>query len=381
MEKKIDSRKIREHNRRLIYHDISRRGPLTRQEIVSALSISLPTVNKNLEELMQGGWVKTASLITGTGGRNALSYQAVYDARLALGVSLTGHHINVICMDLGGNILSFKRTRIAFDLSSKSYLKKIGELVAQAGEEGGVTKEKLLGMGVSLPGLLSKDHRKVVYGKTFGFTGITAGEICAYSPYPGELFHDTYTSGYAESRAAPQIKNAFYLILGASVGGALIRGGSVYEGESGKAGEIGHILADKSPNAKTCYCGKKGCFDTLCRAGELDAYTDGNLEEFFERLKEGDGEAKARWERYSAHLAVAVSNLHLIFDMPVIIGGYVGMYMGDRIEDLRRRVDGLNPFGDSASDYVLSCASSLEPIAVGAAQIYIDRFLKESSFE
>ncbi len=300
---------------------------------------------------------------------------------MAVGVSLTGHHINVISMDLKGTVLTFERMRRQFDLGCDDYIHSFSEMVKEVLKKDGITGANCLGVGISLPGLLSEDHKKVIYGKTFGFTGVTYEEITRYLKMPGQLFHDTYTSGYAEARARKDIKNAFYLILGVSVGGAVIVGRRVYEGDSGKAGEIGHILADRRPTAKRCYCGRKGCFDTLCRSSELDSYTDGNLEAFFQKLSEGDEGAEKRWKDYAKNLAVAVNNVHLLFDMPVILGGYVGMYMKEHIRDIRGYVDAFNPFGEEAEKYVLSCCSRLEPIAEGSARVYIDQFLENSSFE
>ncbi len=67
MVKKIDSRNIRENNRKLIYHYIMKNGPVSRQDIVSGLHVSLPTVTRNLESLMEGNWIQTAEAITNTG--------------------------------------------------------------------------------------------------------------------------------------------------------------------------------------------------------------------------------------------------------------------------------------------------------------------------
>ena len=56
------------------------------------------------------------------------------------------------------------------------------------------------------------------------------------------------------------------------------------------------------------------CFDTVCRAGKLDEYTNGNLEEFFHRLGAGDERAAALWDVYLDHLASAIYNIRILFD-------------------------------------------------------------------
>ena len=46
---------------------------------------------------------------------------------------------------------------------------------------------------------------------------------------------------------------------------------AIYEGNTHKGGEIGH-LAVVPEGGELCYCGMRGCFDTVCRAGKLAGY-------------------------------------------------------------------------------------------------------------
>lgn len=120
---------------------------------------------------------------------------------------------------------------------------------------------------------------------------------------------------------------------------------------------------------------KAGCFDTVCRAGRLTGYTDGSVEEFFRLLEEGDETAKRLWDEYLDHLTMAIHNVRMLFDGMVILGGYVGAYAGRYMDDICRRVDERNPFGDRAKDYLVECRYKVEASAAGAALFYIDEFL------
>ena len=53
------------------------------------------------------------------------------------------------------------------------------------------------------------------------------------------------------------------------------------------------------------------------------------MEDFFERLHEGELEAMALWEQYASYLAIAVNNIHMVLDCDVVLGGYVGSCMGE----------------------------------------------------
>ena len=172
-----------------------------------------------------------------------------------------------------------------------------------------------------------------------------------------------------------QVKNAFYISLSNSIGGAMIIDNAIYEGDSLKGGEIGHMTVVPE-GGELCYCGKRGCFDTLCRASNLDCYTNGNLEEFFRLLGNGDKGASELWEKYLDNLSLSIHNIRILFDGTVILGGYVGAYIGDYMEELNRRVDDRNPFGDKAENYLRACRYKVEATAAGGAIFFVDHFLE-----
>ncbi|MFR7440873.1 MAG: hypothetical protein ACLUUG_06205 [Lachnospiraceae bacterium] len=97
------------------------------------------------------------------------------------------------------------------------------------------------------------------------------------------------------------------------------------------------------------------------------SYTDGNLEAFFQLLANGDEGAKKRWMKYLDDLSLSIHNIRILFDGTVILGGYVGAYIGEYMEELNRRVDERNPFGDRAENYLRPCRYKVEATAAGAA--------------
>ena len=216
-------------------------------------------------------------------------------------------------MDLSGDVETMVREQVDFDLDNEAYLKKLGSLVERVKEEAGIQDADLLGVGISVPGLVSDDGETVIYGRTLNFTGKTRKEIAKYIPYPCRLVHDSYAAGYIEAWKNQEVRNAFYISLSNSVGGSVIIDHEIYEGDTQRGGEIGHMIVVPE-GGRQCYCGKYGCFDTVCRAGNLDQYTDGNLELFFEKLRKKDKTALALWDEYLDHLAIAIHNIRILFD-------------------------------------------------------------------
>lgn len=373
---KLSSNEIKIKNRQRIYQYIRFNGPSTKQDLVVALQLSLPTVTQNLDYLKKRSLIDGSKKITNTGGRNATAFTYLQRAKMAIGIYITAHHMNGVAVDLSGDVETMVREQVDFDLDNEAYLKKLGSLVERVKEEAGIQDADLLGVGISVPGLVSDDGETVIYGRTLNFTGKTRKEIAKYIPYPCRLVHDSYAAGYIEAWKNQEVRNAFYISLSNSVGGSIIIDHEIYEGDTQRGGEIGHMIVVPE-GGRQCYCGKYGCFDTVCRAGNLDQYTDGNLELFFEKFRKKDKTALALWDEYLDHLAIAIHNIRILFDGKVILGGYVGAYIGEYLSDLCRRVDEYNPFGDRAADYVIACHYKKEASAAGAAIFYIDEFLAE----
>lgn len=293
------------------------------------------------------------------------------DARVAIGLDITRNHITVVMVDLTGAIISRTRVREKFERTD-AYYRRLGALVEQAASDAGLSGERILGVGIGVPGLVTADHQTVFYGEILNFTGATCAEFSKYIPFPTALFNDANAAGLAESWATGGSVNAFYLMLSNNIGGSVVIGGQVYAGQHLRSGEVGHITI--IPGGRKCYCGQQGCVDAYLAATELSSLTEGNLSAFFDLLSAGDEKAAAAWDQYLGHLALTANNLNMLFDCPVVLGGYVGEYIGDYMDQVRERAGYLNTF-EGNGDYLRVCSYKTEAIAAGAALHFIALFI------
>lgn len=370
-EKRTANIEIKQKNRTSIFQLLRRRSGISRQDIVSALDLSLPTVTQNLIELEEEGLICPSGSIGNTGGRRARAYSMVRDARTAIGLEITKHHLSAVAVDLSGSLIATIRERVNFS-QTDDYYRKLGEIITRIVELAHLKEENILGVGIGVPGLITADNREVFYGEILHFTGATCEEFSKYIPYPTALFNDANAAGFAETWSNPGTRNAFYIMLSTNVGGAVYINDRQYSGDNIRAGEVGHMVI--VPGGKQCYCGRQGCLDAYCAATVLSSVTDGNLSRFFEGLQAGDPEIRAHWERYLQHLATAVMNVRMLFDCDIIIGGYVGSYMDVYLDDLKKFIEGQSSF-EKTADYLVPCRYKTEAIAAGAALYYISVFL------
>lgn len=370
--KKTANMEIKAINHTNIFRLLRGGEGLTKQEIAAALSLSLPTVSQNIRELQEQGLVRESGTQGNTGGRRAKTYSIVSDARIALGLDITCNHVTIVAVDLTGQIIYRKRTRKKF-ARGKSYFSYLGEIVAEAVNALNVPDERILGVGIGLPALVTEDHCTVFYGKILDFTGATCEEFSRYIPYPTALLNDANAAGFAEIWANPSgSSTVFYLMLSNNIGGSILIDGRIYAGRHLHSGEVGHICIER--NGHECYCGQRGCVDRYLAATELSNLTGGNLGDYFADLAKGAPYAIEAWDVYLDHLAITVNTLYMLFDCPVILGGYVGEYIAQHMDKVKARAAGLNTF-EADADYLQACSYKTEAIAAGASLHFITHFL------
>lgn len=362
---------MKKNNKTRIFRLLFDEGTLSKRDIVTQLELSLPTVNQYLTEFINEGLVCKAGTISNTGGRRATLYGCVTTARTAIGVDITRHHITAVAVDMMGKIIGMERKKEKFERSD-AYNRKLGDVVESLIDQCNICRSKVLGVGLGVPGLITKDNRQIFYGEILKFTGATVEEFSKYINYPTRLYNDAKAACFAETWLNNDVENAFYILLSNNVGGAVKINNTMYAGDNLHGCEIGHISIH--PDGKMCYCGQQGCVDAYCSAPVLYEISGGDLKHYFELLDSGDKHAVARWEEYSDDLARAVKVVRTLFDCKIILGGYVGGYMDRYIDAFKDKLRRITTF-DTDAEYLDVCRYKVESIAAGAALNFISEFI------
>ena len=355
-----------------IYHMVYRAGPLARPEIGRRLGVSLPTVMQGVKELVDKGLLEEGAPLASTGGRKAVGIQCVDDARVALGVDITKNHVSMVVVDLKGQVLAQQRVVLPF-AAAPAYWGKVGRLATELRDEAAVPQDRYLGVGVSIPGVVSQDGQTLLYSHVLQESALEAGDVAQELGYPCLLCNDANAAGNAEMWGEESAQTALYLSLSNSVGGAIVVDGKPFWGQRGRCGEFGHTTL--VPGGKTCYCGHEGCLDAYCNATLLSRHTGGDLHLFFELLQQKNSTLAAVWSEYLEFLSVAVNNMITAYDSPLILGGYLGEYIEPYLPRLRAMVAQRTTFAGNENG-IRACRHKTAAAAVGAALLRVSPFLE-----
>lgn len=372
MNKSITPNQIKQNNRSLIYHYIYANRKVSQQDIAYDLRLSRPTVTTNLAAMENDGLIKKCGQIdTEYVGRKASAYAIVSDFRVSIGVELLTKEVKMIAVNLYGEKIG-RRTFAMHYENTDTYFKTVCDQILEFKNALHISDERILGIGFAIQGLVSPDNQTVIYGKILSYTGLSITAFTKYLPYPCSFVHDADGAAISELWISPELQDAFYLSISKHLGAAIIVRRKIMTGKHGHNATIEHI--EMQAGGAVCYCGKRGCMETLC---SLSALLDAkeSLDDFFANLRSGLPDYINRWHHFLMHLAKAINMLHLVYDMDFILGGYLAPYLCE--EDLafiHREIKSMTPF-DEATDFLLISKMPKHNISIGVALPYIQTFL------
>jgi glucokinase len=244
--------------------------------------------------------------------------------RYAIGVDLGGTHIKAASVSETGQVLgrAGDTTRDDREGPAGAWVPTIRGLVARLAAERGAPPS---GFGVGAPGLAAADGRSIAFmqGRLAGLQGLDwAGALQTSAPV--RVLNDAHAAllGEAWTGAAAGSREVVLLTLGTGVGGAILSGGRLVLGATGRAGHWGHISLD--PDGPRSITGMPGSLEGAIGNCTIAARTDGRFTEtraLVEAHLAGDPLASRVWRRSVRDLAVAIASIVNAVDPELVVVG------------------------------------------------------------
>ena len=339
----------RRQTRSSIYHYLYASPiPCSKQEIARDLNLSLPTVYQNVAELLDAGLIEYAGAGQSLGGRPAMQLRIVADARVAIGISITGHRLRFTAADLSREETAYKDLSHQLNVEDEHYAEFVARQLEIFIDENSIDRSRLLGVGLTLAGIILPEEQTIFYAPTLYIRNVSLKKLIEAIPYPVYAENDASSGGFAEWFGSNEESMA-YLSLAGGVGGAVLVNGDQYTGHNYRSGEFGHMCVEW--NGLPCACGKKGCLEAYCNAQRLSGNLGISLEEFFRGLDNGNPEYTSLWEDFLQHLAIGIHNIRMALDCDIVLGGYFTEFLEPRLSELKAALSAFDPF-DNECNYV-----------------------------
>ena len=215
----LSSMDVKRLNRILLYRAVLREDAISRNELSARLGLSLPTVAQSVKDLLDKGLVRETGTLASTGGRKAGVVSPLVDAKISLGVDVTRNHASLAAVNLRGEPKAHKRTQMKF-VNSPEYFAAAGSLVRDFLERNEISADVLIGMGISLPGIVAEDGETLLNSHMLNIREPHRMAVRLERDLPTRLFNDASAACLAELWGDAGAGNFFFLSLSNSVGGA-----------------------------------------------------------------------------------------------------------------------------------------------------------------
>ncbi len=332
----LRSEAVRRSNLSTILRTIHLVGPLSRSELGTRTGLTRSAVGTLVSELTASGYVREVKARSdGTPGRPSPLVEPQSGSKAMLAVDVLVDSVAVAAIGLGGAVLrSARRDRGRDRISADRTVSDVSQLAAGvlASLPAGCT---LLGMGVSVPGLVRRSDQLVVVAPNLEWHGVPFGDLLLESlelDLPYQVGNDSDLGALAESHrgVAAGLDDVLYLSAEVGIGGGMIVAGGLVDGQSGFAGEIGHVPLNL--DGVRCSCGSIGCIETevgeealLRRTGRPVDGGRSALAEVLEAADDGDEDVLAALREHGRWLGIGLSGLiNVLNPQAVVLGGILG---------------------------------------------------------
>ncbi|WP_407267902.1 ROK family protein [Radiobacillus sp. PE A8.2] len=370
-------------------------GPISRIEISEKINIPQPTITRITEELLKMNIIKEKGFAPSSGGRRPILLDFNENCYYSLGFEIGRTSMKLALTNLNGEILAFRKKSYQSTNAIDDILLFSKNSVTDMLEESGVNRDRLLGMGVGLPGPLYLDEHNL---KSPNFM---KGELTnlprrlkEYFNFPIEFDKDANVAALAEKWFGKGVgcSNFIYVMADEGIGCGIFLKNQLYRGVHGEAGGLGHSVVDLF-GAK-CTCGNYGCLETLVSKekiidkvkSQLKLATNEERSMYFQTdiedvtiknirqaAEKGSLLAQQVLRESGVFLGVGLSNIVTFFDPELIIlGGSIGS-AHDVIKDSVTNSITERVLGTYGKNIKITLSNIEESTALGAAALIIDK--------
>jgi len=184
-------------------------------------------------------------------------------------------------------------------------------------------------IGIGIPGAPDPETRLVRNANTTVLIGKPlAWELQQLLNQPVAMENDANCFALAEARfgAGQGYDMVFGVIMGTGCGGGLCLQGKVRQGPQHIAGEWGHMVM--APHGAPCYCGKRGCVETMLSGGGVEAAFQRlfgehlSMQQIADGARNGEPRCKDVFERFLKDFGRCLGAVVSLLDPDcVVLGG------------------------------------------------------------
>ncbi|GAA2866003.1 ROK family transcriptional regulator [Pseudonocardia halophobica] len=244
--------------------DLVRTGrATTRPDLEAATGLGRKVVTQRIKDGLDLGVLAEGDLAPSQGGRAPRTVRFRAEAGLILAACLGASECDAALTTLDGQVLGSLHLEVDIADGPASVLERVDTLFTELLDRHGRGRD-LWGVGVGVPGPVDFTTGRIVAPPIM--PGWDDFDVRAWfrNRYDAPIWvdNDVNLMALAEwHRGTPREgRDLLYVKVGTGIGSGLVSGGRLHRGDTGAAGDIGHVRVTDDESV-VCRCGRTGCLE------------------------------------------------------------------------------------------------------------------------
>lgn len=323
----MNQQKIKVTNQQLILDFIHRTKEISRAEIAEKLGLNKATVSSQVTELLDKELLIETRIGASSGGRRPIMLRINAQAGLVIGIEVAINKAICLVTDLDGAIIHEKIWRID-TTDAEFFLETLLTHVHMLIKELPQTTYGVIGIGFAVPGILDNDGHLLLAPNLKWKNIALQAFLRARFTIPVFVLNEANAGAYNERKVGVAINshNFAYISIDSGIGVGIMLHDELYVGDSGFAGEDGHMII--SADGRGCLCGNHGCWETYASgyAITLEAaarHLPQDVDSLYTLALEGNVQAIACFEAVGRYIGIGLSNIAKTLNPEMLVIGGV----------------------------------------------------------
>jgi N-acetylglucosamine repressor len=384
-----NSKFLKAYNETGILDLIRIKQQVSRAELSKETGLSPTAIGVIVSSLLEKGYIHETGTGESKGGRKPVMLELKPDSYYSVGLDIDVDSIQFVLTDITGRLVHEGSVPLAVN-TVEAAVAASEACVTDIMGRFSISREKMLGIGISVPGMVDSISHRVVLAPNLGWEDEDpSGMLKERLQLPVFIENEAMSSAICENwiGTCQKASNFVCVNIKSGIGAGIFTGGKPYRGTSGSAGEVGHIVVDE--NGPKCGCGNYGCLETvvstarivekarkMVRQGVVSSLNDIenvdelSLEDIVDAARAGDGAAMNLLDETARYLGIALSNLVNTLNPSRIVLGKDFTVYGDLVMGTLRSVIDAKALKRPASNVELLISEAGEKAStLGAAII------------
>jgi glucokinase-like ROK family protein len=266
-----DNTLVREMNLSSVLGHLHQDGPMSRAQLAKLINLQKPTISSLVEDLIDRGLIFESGIESSGVGRPATMLRLNPNAGCIIGAEIGVGYISIVLANFIGEILWQNFEEFESLSQQEQIIAHVFRLVDEAREFTHTCENRLLGIGLALPGLVDVENGLLVFSPNLQWHDVPLRNLFyEHTGLPVFVDNDANAAALGEHLfgVARKAQHFLFIVDSVGVGGGLFLNGDLYRGANGLAGEIGHtsLYFDQS---HPCRCGNNGCWENTANLSSL----------------------------------------------------------------------------------------------------------------